>query len=332
LTRKEACRVLGVLPDAGGQEIKRRYRQIMRQVHPDGGVPAENCRYPAHEVNLAYETLCREQFCKTSGEARDTGKGFADGKNDKAGNTWQTGGSSAKGLSWDAPVNPYAYRERGIFHYAEDYEGNILGSFCIAKGKYLWKTEEDFPLFLLSMYQCGKELLDEIDERMQRSELTALRQEIQPELTYLLSQQFIDGSGLLKELAREKGSDREGNLIFYVPAMLELAGTGAGLEKGEALFPSRLRRHRLYLKDRAGRELGYLSFPDDRLYYVVIPLFEQKRAKLRLRAAERQEQKGRKAAGRYQNLHLWLKVSYENRNGLPESLNLQIESLLQRYG
>jgi hypothetical protein len=30
----------------------------------------------------------------------------------------------------------------------------------------------------------------------------------------------------------------------------------------------------------SGNELGYLSFVDDRLYYVVIPLFEQKKVQI----------------------------------------------------
>ena len=38
----------------------------------------------------------------------------------------------------------------------------------------------------------------------------------------------------------------------------------------------RLRNHRLCVRNRQGQELGYLSFQNDRLYYVVVPLFEQK--------------------------------------------------------
>ena len=312
MTRKEACAVLGISADAEKAEIKRKYRQMMRQVHPDSGASVKGgvSVHSAQEVNLAYEILSRE-----AAEAERTSQAFH-----------RTGKSL-----WDAPVNGNAYREREIFHYARDHEGSILGSFPIARGKYLWKTEEDFPLFLLSMYQCGKELLDEIDERLRRSELTALRQEIQPELTYLLSQQFIDGSALLGELAREKESSREGSHIFYIPAMLELEEKVRAPEKGESIVPSRLRKHRLYLKNQEGRELGYLSFLDDRLYYVVIPFFEQKRARIRLQTAGEPEKKGRRALGRYQMLHLWIKVSDESPGRLPESLNLQIEGLLQRY-
>lgn len=39
--------------------------------------------------------------------------------------------------------------------------------------------------------------------------------------------------------------------------------------------------HKLYLKNQSGKELGSLSFSDDRLYYVVVPLFEQKRVQIK---------------------------------------------------
>lgn len=344
MTSGEACRILGVAPDAGAQEIKRRYRLLMRQVHPDGGSSAgEGCAYSAQEVNLACEILRREQADGQSGGEAPLG-GFA-GRGQEAEHSSRgragfsedpgTGGERERGQRgksrWDAPVNESAFTEREIFHYAQDCDGNILGSFPIARGKYLWKTEEDFPLFLLSLSQCSRELLDQVDQRPGRSERTALRRRLQPELTYLLSEQFIDGSGLLPQLAREKETKQEKSRIFYVQAMLELTGAGPGPGEGEILLPARLSRHRLYLKNREGQELGYLSFPDDRLYYVIIPLFEQKRARIRVQARENREQKRKGAAGRYRNLHLWIRLDQNAPGGVMESLNVQIRRLLREY-
>lgn len=33
---------------------------------------------------------------------------------------------------------------------------------------------------------------------------------------------------------------------------------------------------------RSGKEAGYISFKDDRLYYVLIPILEQKRAMVKI--------------------------------------------------
>ena len=325
MTRREAYKILGISPETPRNEIKKRYRQLMLQVHPDSGrLSSDGYIYSAQEINIAYELLntsdSLEEFDKeTSYKFGDFGrkKGNADREREKG--------------AWNAPLNRNAYREREILCYAEDYDGTVLGNFCVARGKYLWTTEEEFPLFLLSVYRCGKQLLDECDEKFHGGDAPVIRQRIQAELTYLLTQQFIDGTTLLQELAKEDAADEEGNKIFYVASMLELTGGRVTLETGDALFPSELRQHKLYLKKRAGREIGYLSFHDDRLYYIIVPLFEQKRVQIKIQVAEKQEKGKRNKSSGYCNLHLWIKLLDADINRMPENLNLQIEDLLESY-
>lgn len=317
MTAEEAYKILGISPGAEKNEIKKRYRQLMLQVHPDvAAASRENYAYSAQEINIAYSVLIREKLSEAESASGKKGHRPARKK---------------RNVSWDAPVNANAYREREVLQYAEDHEGTILGNFCVARGKYLWKTEEDFPLFLLSLYRCGKQLLDEIDSELCRAEDLVMRQRVQGELTYLLAQQFIDGSALLKELAKEENAGKDGSRIFYLASMLEVSNKAVNLKAGEPLYPSRVARHRLYVKDQNGRELGYLSFRDDRLYYVVIPLFEQKRVQIRILAAEKNKKKGQKRAVRYHDLHLWIKLPDRDMGGPPENLNLQIERLLAEY-
>ena len=255
MTPAEAGKILGISPKADIEQVKKQYRRLMLQVHPDVSGPSKaRYQYSAQEINLAYGVL-KKRLTESEGLSF-SGKGENSRKNT---------------FHWDAPVNDQAWKERDVLHYAEDYEGNILGNFTIARGKYLWTTEEDFPLFLLSIYRCGQELLDEVDASLQRKEDSFLRRKIHPQLTYLLAQQFMDSTALLKELAKKTALGEEEKEIYYLPAMLEISGSLANLKEGEALFPSRLKDHRLYLKSNAGRELGYLSFPDDRFYYIVIP-------------------------------------------------------------
>ena len=203
MTRKEACKILGITQNAEETEIKKRYRQLVRRLHPDA--QADVSRNSSHEIQqiiLAYQVLKEEKFFSTENASPD-------------------GSSRKASVSWDAPLNVHAYREREILHSAEDSYGRPAGNFCIARGKYFWKTEEDFPLFLLSVYRCSKDLLDEIDVSLKRSAPAFLRQKIHPELCYLMAQQFIDGTALLKELAKEEPADSAGFGTFYLPAMLE---------------------------------------------------------------------------------------------------------------
>lgn len=103
-------------------------------------------------------------------------------------------------------------------------------------------------------------MLDEIDAELEREENSALRLRFQPQLTYLLAQQFMDGTSLLRELADRIVSEKASSETFYLPAMLETSHKTLKLRENEPLFPSRLKDHRLYLKNSAGQELGYLSF------------------------------------------------------------------------
>ena len=309
MTAQKAYQILGIPPGTGKDEIKKRYRKLMMQVHPDVHVSSqETYEYSAQEINSAYAVLMKEKG--VPGVRRAS--------------------KAKKNAAWDAPVNVNAYAEREVLQYAEDYDGTVLGTFCVAKGKYLWKTDEDFPLFLRSMYKCSKELLDGIDEKLCREEVSSKRQKIQAELTYLLAQQFIDGSALLTELAEEKKVSPDGDEIFYFSSMLELTNGGSSVKAGETLYPSVVKNHRLYLKNQAGHELGYLSFADDRLYYLVIPLFEQKRVQVKVQAAEAKTEKRRRTV-RYQKLDLWVKLLKKDISRLPENLNMQIERLLEKY-
>ena len=418
MTLREAYRILGLSPGADRAELKKRYRQLMVRLHPDVQTAVEeDYRYSVSEINGAYARLKRElesdggvdgagkkeQKRRERTAPRSQAPGRRAEKEQPHCAEWEQRRRAAWGQQskaehgqrestaagqqrqrkkhWNGPVNIHAYREREIFCHAEDGEGNSLGLFSVARGKYLWSMEEEFPLFLYSVYQCGKEILEELDERdayrnerqnkrrdAQQMRTQAFdrpedffrpedfsrpadefsrRQKIQAELTYLLAQQFIHGEAMLAAFAREECGEGEknkekaaepaeekGERIFFLSAMLERTSQGkreirgkAGKRvsqppeprEGEALYPSRLSSHRLFLKDKSGRELGYLSFPDDRLYYIVIPLFEQRRVQVKVRAA---------SCGR---LQLWLKLPAFCEGGPPENLNQQIEMLLKGY-
>jgi hypothetical protein len=105
--------------------------------------------------------------------------------------------------------------------------------------------------------------------------------------------------------------------------MLELSMYGISLAKGEKLYPAGIQKHRLYLKNKAGQKVGYLSFTDDRMYYVIIPLFEQKAVQVKIQVSE--------VGSKYKKLHLWLKLHDDAISKMPENLNMQIEELIRKY-
>lgn len=313
MTIKEAYQVLGLPSGTGLTEIKKKYRTLMMQVHPDASIHIDAAHNTAQEINTAYALLKEKLSADTKKESHRT-KGHKKQKQTTA---------------WNSPVNKNAYREREVLQYVEDHDGTVIGNFCIARGKYMWTTDEDFSLFLLSLYQCSKQILDEIDTQCNREDTPPDRPSFQAELTYLLAQQFISQTALLKELAKEEKAGPDGQPVFYIPSMLEASGRPLSLKPGDELYPARISRHRLYLQNQAGLEAGYLSFADDRLYYIIVPLFEQKAVRIKIRVAEKQP--GEKIKSRYHNLDLWIKLLDQICRQLPENLNLQIEQLLKKY-
>lgn len=334
MTSREALKLLGLSPEATLLDIKKQYRRLMHQIHPDASPDSRTAVSGpnAQELNLAYGILKRTFSDDPVSGSPDPGPPFS-GNTDPV----RRSRSASAGHSniWNAPVNPHAFCDREILHYAEDCKGNPLGHFSIARGKYLWTPEEDFSLFLKSLCQCSKVLLDEADSVRNSfrvpGESASHRLEIQAGLVYLLAQQFLDSLSCLKMLAREESPRPDGSRIFRLSSMLELIPGVPAPKPEELLAPSTIRRHRLYLKNRDGKELGYLSFPDDRLYYAVIPLLEQRNVRIRiLTAASQPKRKSGNPAG-YRNLHLWIQIPSSGIHHAPENLNLQIAKLLASY-
>lgn len=321
MTAKEAFKILGLTPMADLLEIKKRYRQLMHQVHPDAAVSSGQPLFPdARQLNQAYKVLREASSHGSVSAARE------DTKKDSSPKETEHPSSA-----WNGPTNPYAFTNREILHVAEDTSGNPLGYFPIASGKYLWTMEEDFPLFLTSIFRCSKKLLDDIDACRSMVPASNSRTLFQGELAYLLAQQFLDTGSSLSVLAQEKTMDSDGSRIFRITAALEYSSAIRPLPTGASLYPSALRRHRLYLKDRYGTELGYLSFPDDRLYYVIIPLFEQRQVRLRIQVSSGNTMKQKKSSVKYQKLSLWIKIPASGICHMPENLNIRIEELLKKY-
>lgn len=336
MTRTKACQILGIAIDADMTEIKKIYRQLMHQVHPDtDAFHTIKYDYTAQEINEAYAFLCKTGNAQTKpahpGNTDSSRKASYSRKTSNSSNSTHTGNSSnpPNRKRWNAPLNPTAYTERNIYHYVEDYDCNIIGSIVLNTGKFIWHPEEDFPLFLKSIMECSKKLLDKAEQQAEYTPTSTRRADVQAKLVYLLAQQFIDASQTLDQLT--KPSIKENCKIYHIPAMLELALQAPAMPAGATLYPATIRNHRLFLKTAAGQNAGYLSFHDDRLYYIVIPLFEQRRAQVKIRITKEQQQKKSRNSNRYKNLDFWLKVPHTTAGTFPENISLQIKSLLHDY-
>lgn len=316
MTIQQAYKIFDVKSNITTIDLKKRYRKLMHKVHPDAVLDKQNIyQYSAYEINEAY-TILSEQ---------------ADGKNIKYNYREQNSDyhqykEDSQEYGWMAPENEYAYCQRNVYHYAENYDGTCVGRFRVARGKYMWTPEEDFKLFLRSIYECSEEQLNSIDMEYAKQPDAERKFKFQAELAYLLAQQFTATSETLESILTSIDDDAN---IFYIGAMLELQDESGFVKAGMKLYPSGIKKHRLYVMTRSGRDAGYISFKDDRLYYVLIPILEQKRALVKIEVSAKQDRHNTMGARKYKNLDLWVKIG--NNATFPENINMRIEDLLNKY-
>ena len=320
---EQAYKILAVPRSADIKAIKKKYRKLMLKVHPDSLKSGKNTyQYSAQEINEAYSIIIKNlsdnkmsSYFNNSSDDNYSSEYTYDGEYYQDYNSYASDGSN-----WDAPVNDNAYTSRNIYHYAEGARGNITGSFVIAKG---------FEQIIKSISESSDKLLSGIDNRRKGSISDTRRAVIKAQLAYLLAQQYIDATYTLNELITPVKQNNA--QTFYIDSMLEIQANAPFLRAGMTLYPQSLKNHRLYLKTKSGNAAGYISFRDDRLYYIIIPLLEQKRAQVKVQIATRQDKNNTRHNVKYKNLDFWIKISDNNSGTFPESINMQIEEILTKY-
>ncbi len=366
MTRKEACRILGIQENCTEIQVKKRYRQLLHLVHPDAAVfrsqrekkqerqqsqRVEEYPFGIHEIQAAYLLLLSRDAETPVAASTDARAGSRKKEEDE--DAWMRRDPEYARAVWDAPENSKAYCEREILQEIEDPDGGILGTFTLIRGKYLWIPEEEFHLFLRSISRAVGKLLQDTEEKAERQafgpdqdpwdfDSYASAEEIREsrkiiltgKLTYLLAQQFIDAAGTLEQLVQTRRNKEDTETFYCIPSRLEGTGGTAEIEPGEILLPSRTEHHRLYVKNKGGDEVGYLSFPDDRMYYLVVPLFEQRRVQVKIIADQKREEsqvgRFRKRGSNQIRIRLWLRFK-DTAGGCPENLSAEIHGLLEEY-
>ncbi len=289
MDKEKALHILCAGPDTDIRGLKKRYRDLMRRTHPDA-VAEHDYPYEVHEINEAYNYLLSHLF-------DDEGQGI---------------GSGEPKIRWNAPVNANAYTKRPIYQYVEDANGNIIGTITVDTGRYMWIEDEDFPLFLKSLYDTARSVISDDDsgKHISRSD----DEELLKDITYLIAGQFFGSDSALSLMKSQKDGSH------YTKAMLELDPGAAAPDTGDILIPSRVTDHRLYVSDTDNKELGYLSFKDDRLLFGIIPLFERSAVKVKMIAG--------RSHGTSVDADLWIMPHREDNVTIIESINSKIKDRL----
>lgn len=261
--------LLDFTEDEDLQSLKKKYHRLISTCHPDvlGSEEPEHIKR-AQEINEAYQLLKRE--LEIEGEQMTGGRGGkTPGKTIKK-------HTASRSPVWSGKVNEKAFKERNIYlYYSMDIpetESKAHPYYQTARGKYLWDPkEEDFSLFLISIHTLVKELLTD-----RRTDV-----HVQGRLFQYLAEQFIDPLEALKRIAKPAEKDQEQREIYRFKAHLKMSGRRS-LKEGMFLYPKAFKENKILVQDEKKIEYGHVSFEDDRLYFIILPLLKVKMGKVRM--------------------------------------------------
>ena len=288
---KEAAALLEISDCSDLKHIKDQYRKKMRQHHPDVSAftaeASEGVHHLAQTINEAYEILKKESIHQLHNIKKQ--KEF-----------------------WRVRQNPKAYCERDIFLSGADWGGHEEDRYRIARGKYYWDPfQEDFEMFLYSLKQAVDELIGSDD--------MGFGPGIRQKLFFLLGIQFVDGISCIRQLYEPYKVDRQDREIFRLRASIAVTETNRELLwKGEKLYPKQFRGNQVVLQNSMRQEMGVLSFEENQLYFIIIPILKWQLASVRILVLEIQE--------RYAKIQFDLRLDVGN--GQEKDLNPVISKLL----
>lgn len=312
---EQARRILGVSEEDDFVIIKRKYRRLIGQHHPDtAGDDAPESAGRAQEINAAYDLL------KKSRRASLTEKG-----------------------AWKGTVNESAFTDRNIYFYYSLETEQQQPYYRIARGKYLWNPdEEEFELFLVSIRHAAKELLEKAEERVfdtgyWETVPEEMKFTFQAQLFQCLAMQFIEPAATLRRIAEPEQTDGQGRDIYHLRAFLsakekdETFRAVKKLQAGEHLYPKMFEGSKITVMNEKKHALGYLSLEDDELYFCIIPLLKKRLAQMKMITKTVEMRRNVRTQAVKISVDLFVRLEKGAQGYVDHSLNRQITDLLDRY-
>jgi curved DNA-binding protein CbpA len=291
MDKQEAYRILGIKKGDKLRDVRRKYHLLMHEHHPDSS--PDNKSDTAKKLNEAFAIIKREGI-SSKYQIRD----------------------------WGIAENKNAFCERKL--YMED---TLFGDEIVVDtggyGKFYWEPDmESFRMLLKSLGEAVKEILEEkMEGSSDRSDGTI--QTVKAKLLHLLIQEFVDPYECIKLLYpyEDKG---DGSLLTCVKCQIkpESPGDLGKIRDTEPIINAQ--GSKLYVfagNDRAGQ----IVFDEDRLYYLVTPLFLQKAAEVTLEIKEIAKTRRKQ---HYISADMILKIDPSKKMDMTDKINEEIIRML----
>lgn len=342
---QQARRILEITPEDDKTAIKKKYRRLMGQFHPDaqtsdnaGAAGASDSIRKAQEINEAYEYLKKHTtvFQRSDAKVKGTGSRRTGGMGGGAESIWKN--RPPKKPQWTGKINEKAFCERNIYlRYSMDVAENTDKLYYqAARGRFLWNPDtEDFMLFVTSLHHATKELLEQAEEKAGHS--APDRFAVQSKLFYHLSAQFADPVMILQKIAKPDKTDETGRQIYHFHTSL---GTDAtqfvyrqliALQFGDAIYPLAFWENKIIVCRQKQYPLGHLSFEDDRLYFSLIPLLQEKLAQVQMKVRKVQVFRKSHPYKVKVDIDLYFRTEKNWKEYKGRDRNLEIAEILREY-
>ena len=244
MTLKEAYKILGVSKENTDREIKAKYKKLLIMYHPDSDPTRE--RAPEDDEKIRQVIEAYKKIRESEGEP------FFE----------------AYEFTWDAFENKRAFSERNIFFQFKIYDEALPPS-KMARGRFVWDPDmEEFPLFAKSVLEACKEVMTDHD--------VAITPDKVKDVFHLMMQEYVLPADAARKIGKKIREDGDREAYSFSGFIKDEPGSSreSKINCGEPLNIY-LREDRAVIEEIVtGRMLGSISFDEDELYYVVLPLLE----------------------------------------------------------
>lgn len=295
MTLKEAYKILGASKQDDDREIKAKYKKLLILYHPDSDPTRK--RNPEDDEKIRQVIEAYKKIKESEGEP------YFD--------TYE--------FTWDAFENKTAFSERNIYVQFKLYDEELPLS-KMARGRFVWDPDmEEFWLFSKSVLEACKDIITDYS--------TILAPDKVKDIFHLMMQEYVlpaDAARKIGKKVREDGDVEVFTFNGFVkenPSDLKVSAPTIGEPLN--IF---LREDRAVVEEIVtGKVLGTVSFDEDELYYVVLPLLED--PKVQAHASVTKFEKSRRA-GKRMNVVIELTIQ-KNLKDTPVANGKLIEKLIR---
>ena len=244
MTLKEAYKILGVSKENTDREIKAKYKKLLIMYHPDST--------PTRKRNPEDDEIIRKVI--------EAYRKIRESEDEPSYEPYE--------FTWDAFENKRAFSERNIFFQFKIYDEALPPS-KMARGRFVWDPDmEEFPLFTKSVLEACKEVMTDHD--------VAPAPDKVKDIFHLMMQEYVLPADAARKIGKKVREDGDREVYSFSGFIKNDIGNSreSKINCGEPLSIY-LREDRAVVEEIVtGRMLGSISFDEDELYYVVLPLLE----------------------------------------------------------